>query len=329
MFPFPALLADIGGTNARFWCLAGPDAPPSAMVRLETGAYPAFADAVAAALAVGGFPRPRSLLVGAAGPVRGRSVTLTNAAWQIEGASLAARLGLDQGILLNDFETLALALPALQPSDLRRIGAVPPQPGLKLVIGPGTGLGVGALALAGDRYLPMPSEGGHIGFFAETAEDQALWRRLGLGETRVQAEMLLAGPGLPRLHGALGGAGAATAAEITGAALDGGDTLARATIRLWLRLIARFAGDMALTFMATGGVYLAGGILPRVAGLIEPQAFRTEFEHNAAHAACLAGMPVHLIVAEEPAMIGLAALARALARAPTRYLIEYPGRLWR
>lgn len=325
MFPFPALLADIGGTNARFWLLAGPEAVPSAMVRLETAAHRNFADAVEVALARGGFPRPKSLLIGAAGPVRQRSVALTNASWLIEGPALADQLGLDQGILLNDFETLALALPALAPADLMAIGTEAPRDGLKLVIGPGTGLGVGALALAGGRFLPMPSEGGHIGFAAETAADETLWRRFDLGETRVQAEMLLAGPGLPRLHAALGSEAWVTAAEITERALGGEDGLAQETVRLWLALLARFSGDMALTFMATGGVYLAGGILPRVRALIDPGAFRQRFAHNVAHAAFLAGLPVHLITASEPAMIGLAALVRA----PDRYLIDYPLRLWR
>jgi len=328
--PFPALLADIGGTNARFCLLAGPQAPLSAPVRLETARYERFDQAAAAAIAAGGFVRPRSLLVGAAGPVTGRTARLTNAPWLLDGADLLARLGLDQGILFNDFETLALALPALTPEDTLAIGAAPAGEGLRLVIGPGTGLGVGALARAGGHWLPMPSEGGHIGFAAETAEDRALWDAIDWAGARPQAEMLLAGPGLARLWSGLarlrGGAPAVrTPAEVVAAALGGEDELALRCVRIWLRLIARFAGDMALTFMASGGVTLAGGILPRLAGLIDADAFRAAFAHNAVHAQWLDRLPVHLVTAAEPALLGLAALARE----PQSYLIDYRQRLWR
>ena len=327
MFPFPALLCDIGGTNARFWLLPSRTAPASPMVRLNTSEHDNFAAAFETALARGGFPRPRSLLVGAAGPVRNRTAVLTNAAWHIDGPALADALDLDQGILFNDFETLALALPALSSSELFPIGDVAAKEGLRLIVGPGTGLGVGALALVGGRFLPLSSEGGHIGFAPESEEERRIWDRLDLPGSRIQAEMLLAGPGLSRLYSALDAAPvqAISGREISERALHGLETRAQRAIQLWIRLLARFSGDMALTFMASGGVYLAGGILPQIRQLIDARAFRRQFRHNEAHGQYLRAVPVHLICSAEPAMSGLAALARA----PELYLVDYQDRLWR
>ena len=330
VFPFPALLADIGGTNARFCLQPAADAPLSPMVRLGTHGYPSFVRAAEAAIAQIGGPRPCSLLVGAAGPVHDRAVTLTNANWRIDGPHTIDAMGLEQGLLLNDFETLALAAPALAPSDIMEIGHVAPGAGLALVVGPGTGLGVGALAQVEGRFLPMASEGGHTGLAAGNDKEHAVLGRLGATSGRVRAELLIAGPGLMRIYQALTEINAHPVvviepAEIVARALAASDPIAVESVQLWLGLMARFCGDMALSFMASGGVLLAGGILPRLRSLIDPAAFRRAFEDNDAHARLLASIPVHLIVAEEPAFIGLAALARA----PERYILDYAKRLWR
>ena len=330
IFPFPVLLADIGGTNARFCVKPAADAATSPMLRLDTHGYPSFARAAEEAITRLGGARPRSLLVGAAGPVHNRAASLTNANWRIDGPHLAEAMALDQGLLLNDFETLALAIPALGPDDVMAIGAAQPGPGTALVVGPGTGLGVGALAGVEGRFLPLPSEGGHTGLAAGAADEHAVLDRLGATSGRVRAELLIAGPGLMRIfqavteirnHPAL----LIEPAEIAARALAGSDPVAVEAMRLWLSLMARFCGDMALSFMATGGVYLAGGILPRVRSLIDAPVFRAAFEDNDAHQALLASIPVNLIVAQEPAFLGLAALAAA----PERYILDYGNRLWR
>lgn len=327
-FPFPVLVADIGGTNARFACLVAPGAPLSAPVRLATAEASTFAGAVELALAKGRFDRPRSLLVGAAGPVQGRSVRLTNADWQIDGPALANELGLAQGMLFNDFETLSLALPALAPGDWRPVGSdrAAAAAGTRAVIGPGTGLGVGALLDAGGQWLPLSSEGGHVALAACDGQDSLLWDRIApAGQGQIVAERLLAGPGLARLHAALPGARTDIGpAEVTALALAGSDPRATQAVRLWLDYLARFSRDMALAFLATGGVYLAGGILPRLARLIDGPAFRAAFEAHPTHRALLESIPVRLIVADEPALIGLAAFATA----PDRYGVDRAARLW-
>lgn len=327
-FRFPVLLADIGGTNARFALIAEAGAPVSLPLRLPTAGYARFEDAAREAIRRSGWPAPRTLLVGAAGPVRDRSIDLTNARWSLRHDAILEALGLDQGLLLNDFEVLSLALPHFSPSDLLAIGTGRAADGARLVVGPGTGLGVGALVRAGDRLLPVSSEGGHVGLPPETAEEQAVYAHLGLDGRRAQAEMLLAGPGLPALYRALAVVNGWPVRDLESAAVVAGalgeDPAARAAVRFQLDLLARYAGDMALTFLALGGVYLGGGMLPRIRSLIDPVAFRARFARNEAHAALLAGMPVWLITAEEPAFIGLAALARR----PSDYWLDYEDRLW-
>ncbi len=332
--PHPCLVADVGGTNARFAMAAAPDEPLSAIFRLPTGDHADFADTVRLAAAEAGFPAPRTLLVAAAGPISGLSVTFTNArtasgALTLHGPRLAAALSLDQGMLLNDFEALSLSLPFLKPRDMTPLGGgAGALGGPLLVVGPGTGLGVGALMSADGRLLPVASEGGHVEMGPVTAEDMALWPHLGLD--RVTAEELISGPGLLRLYRAAarrgGGAPALDApAAVTEAALAGGDPAAREAALTMLRLLGRFAGDMALAFGATGGVFIGGGVTPRLAPLLAESGFREAFEAKGPQAGYLRAIPTRLIRSDHAALTGLAALAAA----PGRFMLDYGNRLWR
>ncbi|MCA0422417.1 MAG: glucokinase [Proteobacteria bacterium] len=327
-FPFPVLLADIGGTNARFVLKTAPGAPASAMVKLGTDAFPNFAEAARAAIVQGGFPAPKSLLVGAAGPVIGRGVHLTNARWTIDGPDILSSLGLEQGMLLNDFETLALTVPALMPGDYCTIGPDRAGHGLAAVVGPGTGLGVGAVREVRGRILPLSSEGGHMALAAGTAEEAAVLARLVPGLQRPTAEQALAGPGLPRIAAALAALEGApdpmwSPADVIAKADE--NALARRTVQVWLDLLARYCGDIALAFLAEGGVWLAGGILPRMVQMIDGCRFHRLFAEHPTHAGWLALRPVRLITATEPAFIGLGALADA----PERQELNWQDRLWR
>lgn len=331
-FPFPVLVADIGGTNARFTLLDHPGAAAAPIIRLQTAGSSSFAETAREAIRLGGWKKPRTLLVGAAGPVRGRSVELSNAAWCLDGPEIADALGLDQGLLLNDFETLALTLPSLGPDQLFAIGAerAPVAGGTRVVIGPGTGLGVGALAEVDGRFLALASEGGHIGFPAETEYEQLIWEQLGYAYDPPEAETLIAGPGLPAFYQAVGRARTIWPSEVTPQqiverALAKTDPVAEETIWRTLDHIARFSSDMALTFMATGGVYLGGGIIGRLRPMLNIEDFRTMFERNETLTELLAAIPVYLITADEPALIGLGAVANR----PDLYMLNYRERLWR
>jgi glucokinase len=332
--PHPCLVADIGGTNARFALVVEPGAAPSPMVRLPTGAHGDFADTVHDAIRHGGFPAPRSLLAAVAGPVVDRTAELTNAATpdgalRIDGPGLAVRLALDQGLLFNDFEALSLATPFLGPDAVLRIGGGDAVAGgAVVVVGPGTGLGVGALLSVDGRLLAVASEGGHVGLGPETPMDHAVWPHLGAG--RIAAEDLLSGRGLLRLHRALaardgGEAALAAPAEVVEAALSGAHSGAREAARMFLGLLGRFAGDMALTFNASGGVFIGGGMTPRLRSLIGESDFRAMFEAKAQASRHVRRIPTTLILADDAALAGLAAVAAQ----PQRFLLDYGARAWR
>ncbi len=331
--PHPCLVADVGGTNARFAIVATPDAPPSPMLRLPTGRHGEFADTVREAIREGGFPRPRCLLMAAAGPVAERAVTLTNSTTPdgrlaIDGPRLAAALALEQGLLLNDFEALSLSLPFLAQADLLPIGGGVAVPGgTVLVVGPGTGLGVGALLAGEGRLTPVASEGGHVGLGPETAEDLKLWTHLTDG--RIAAEDIISGRGLARLHAGLaamrGGAPAFADAAALTAAAQAGDPAATETVDTFVRLLGRFAGDMALAFAATGGVFIGGGIAPRFRAAMAAGGFRAAFEAKGPQSDYLQAIPTTLVTADSAALCGLAAVAAE----PQRFVLDYASRFWR
>lgn len=334
-FPVPALLCDIGGTNCRFSILHETGGGPEPLVTVSTDDYPTFEEAFRKAAGQGGVS-PASLLVCAAGPMRGRSVRLTNAAWLLEGPVLARTLGLQQGLLLNDFEAQALALPAVQPGWTRAIGAGEADPSRPaIVLGPGTGLGMAGLVQSAGMFLALASEAGHVDFAPATEEDAALWRILRQTHARITPETLLSGKGLSRLHHArlsLAGNTAfderaiadGDAASITAAALADAATAEADTVRAFWRLVARFAGDFALMLFAKGGVTLAGGILPRIEPLLDEADFRAAFEAKAPMAHVPEAIPVRLLRKPDAVLHGLAAIASH----PERYAIDYANRLW-
>ncbi|MGI8568844.1 MAG: glucokinase [Methylocella sp.] len=329
-FPFPVLLCDIGGTNARFALVPASGAPLEAGPHLKTKDFPGLEDALVAIFA-GLDIRPRSLIACAAGPVGGRAVKMTNADWTIDGADVAAKVGLDQGLLLNDFEAQALSLPVLKSAWVQPIGAFAPTPGAQLIMGLGTGLGVAVLLDVESRHFALASEAGHMGFGPLEAEETALWPYLDRGSLgRVCAETLLSGPGLMRLHRArctAAGKAAAESSEIVlierAHAQPGGEEAA--TLRLCWTLTARFAGDLALAFLAKGGVTFSGGILPRIVEFCDRQKFRAAFEDKAPYREMMRAIGARLILAEDAVLCGMAAIANA----PQNYAIDYANRAWR
>jgi glucokinase len=330
-FPFPVLLCDTGGTNARFSLVRAKGARIEHGPNLKTHDFPAFEDALRAARSTL-EAKPRSLIVCAAGPVDRRAVRLTNALWTIDGAEIAVKSGLDQGLLLNDFEAQAFSLPFIEPAWTRPIGPpVPPTPGTQLILGLGTGLGVAALLNLAGRFFALSSEAGHMDFGPLGEEEGAIWAHLGGGPLgRVSAETVLSGPGLLRLHlarCAAQGAATAIASDIAlvETALGRPDGEEAATLRLCWVLTARFAGDLVLAYLAKGGVTLAGGILPRIVEFCDPAAFRAAFENKAPYCELLRGIGTRLIDAENTVFAGMAAIA---AR-PQDFAIDYAFRLWR
>lgn len=328
-FPLPLVVADVGGTNVRLATIEAPGAPLRAIGNLRTADFPGPAEAIRSATS--GAAAPRSVVLCGAGPIDGRRCQLTNAAWTIDGDALAADLSLGQGLLLNDFEAQALSLPAIPADGLLTIGPDHPAgKGPRLVLGPGTGLGVGALVNAAGRHVPVASEGGHVDLAPGTAEEAAV---LGAADPvlgRLTAEAILSGSGLANLHKArcrvrgLADPGL-DAAAITRAAQADHQGQEAQSVRMFVALLARYAGDMAITFAATGGVYLAGGILPRIRSLIDHAAFRAAFEAKAPVEWLPRSIATRLIVSPDAVLHGMAAIALR----PADYVLDYEGRCWR
>lgn len=303
----PFLIADIGGTNARF-ALAD-DRGFGEVTTFATGAFDGPASAMRAFL---GGSAPRAVAVACAGPVENGIVQLTNAGWLVDASRLRAELGVDDVVVINDFAAVAWAIPELAKEDVTAVGRGEAEPGAPaLALGAGTGLGVAAFVPCGDGATVISGEGGHVTMpaFTEGESDMLSAFRRQLGH--VSAERLLSGDGLARLHGwYCGGAPPRTPAEITDAAAKGTSVVARQALNAFCAMFGTVAGDLALAFGARGGVYIAGGIVPRIGGYFAASEFRRRFEAKGRFRDYLAGIPTLIVRHPHPALAGLAGLLR-------------------
>lgn len=307
-----ALIADIGATNSRF-ALVGPDGRPQQMIKFRGDEVSSFEDAIARYLDETGAS-PGIAVLAVAAPVEGDAVAMTNRSWSFSLRDLAKRFGWRAVRGLNDFEAVAWALERLQPGDARRIGPERAAPkGMRVVFGPGTGLGVAALAPVGEGFHAIATEGGHVSFGPATDEEEPVFARLRAAHGPISVEKVLSGPGLARLHQALHGLDAPVKPADVTAAAHGGEAEALATVRLFVRLFGRFAGDLALVFRAAGGVYIGGGVARRIGSLLDAEAFRAAFETHPPFEAFLEKIPTTLITYDEPGLLGCAELAERLS----------------
>lgn len=309
----PWLVADIGGTNARFGLVTAPGARPENVHVLPVADHASLPDAVAAYLAhYGGGVRPGAACVAMAAPIDGDRYHLTNAHW----SGSINDLGVPYAVLVNDFEALAASLPHLDGDDLVSLGGPAPVHGVKAVLGPGTGLGVGGLVPVEYGWAPVPCEGGHVTVPVADQRDLEIVRALHAeGMTRVEAEDVLSGPGLVRLHRALAAVNGVSAPTLTSAdiveRMD--DTLCAETVEVFCAMLGSFAGNVALTLGARGGVYLGGGVLPRIVERVRASDFRARFEAGQTNRGYLSAIATTLIVAAQPALTGCAAWLTQLA----------------
>src|SRR5262249_34686414 len=254
--------------------------------------------------------RPRAGVLAVAAPVAGEEVTLTNCAWHFRLGDLRDRFGFSHLFAINDFEAVAWALLALRPEQLRAIGTQKADgSGVRVACGPGTGLGVAALIPDNGSWRVHASEGGHVSFGPVDDAEEPVFRRLRAKVGAVSAEMVLSGPGLARLHQAVHPeTGPATSEEIIARA-KAGDEASRATVALFVRLLGRYAGDVALVFKAAA-VYLAGGVGEGIAPLIDAPDFRRAFEAHRPYERLLAGIPTFVITERTPGLTGCAVYAQ-------------------
>jgi glucokinase len=325
-----ALLADVGGTNVRF-ALADPEAHAPLLVDsirpYAVAEFPSLAaaarhylDAAAVQVAHG--------VIAIAGRVERDDARMTNHPWVISRPQIQQALGLQTLQLVNDFVAQAMAVRLLDNHALQPIGPLGPSGAdaatrTCLVLGPGTGLGVGALLLREGRWTALATEGGHVGFAPGTAEEIAILGQLAARYGHVSNERLVSGGGLVNLHGALvalaGGIPDASIepADITARA-GAGDARCRHVIELFCAIFGSVAGDMALALGAWDGVYLSGGLVPRLLADLQRPAFRQRFEAKGRFRQALAQVPTLAIVHPQPGLLGAAALAcdAAAGRSP-------------
>jgi glucokinase len=303
------LVGDIGGTHSRF-ALVGDDGRPIDARAYQNDDVGSLENVIAQYLRETGA-KPSSAVLAVAAAVTGPEIELTNRDWQFNADDMAKQFGLSRVRFVNDFEAQAWALPLLgEPGDLKHIGGPAEMPqGPKVVLGPGTGLGVAALIPRDQSWLAVATEAGHTSFGPATADEDELFARL-RQSSPVSAEVILSGPGLERLHLAMHpGTPFLVAAAIVAAARSG-EAASLATTQMFVRLLGRFAGDMALVFKATGGVYVTGGVAQGLGDDFDVTRFRAAFEAHPPYADLLAGIPTNLIMRRQPGLLGCAALAQ-------------------
>lgn len=332
MFEFPVLVGDIGGTNARFGLVTEKGTEPRLLSHEETAGHPDPSSAIRAALARNreSGPPPRSAILAIAGRVDGPTVQLTNAHWVIDGARIAADFGLSSSVLVNDYVPVAAGAAGIAPHDLTAIGPTGHVPGgARVVLGPGTGFGAAALVPYSKHLTIVSTEAGHADLGPTDAFEEKVWHALERVEDRITVEAVLSGPGLARLHAAVRHVRTGRPADkldpaaITQAGLEASDPHACEALELFGRLLGRVCGDLALTFLATGGVYIGGGIAPRIVKLLEAGGFRAAFERKAPFSAMMQAIPTSVITVHDPAFTGLAALASEGEK------FVYHGQVWR
>ena len=309
------LLADIGGTNARFAWQRGAGGPVEGARTLRCADHPTLADAMSRYLAEAGIPVPARCAVAIANPVVGDQVRMTNHHWSFRISELRASFGFAQLRVLNDFTALALALPSLEPGELRQVAGQRPAEGAAIaLVGPGTGLGVSGLLPDGrGGWVAIEGEGGHATLGASTADEYRVLQWLAARHGHVSAERAVCGQGLVDIHQAVQSLGGAAepvrldAAGVVSAALSRRDPPASQALDFFCAFLGTVAGNLALTLGARGGVYIGGGIVPRFVDAFERSAFSRRFAARGRFTSYLSEIPVYVIQARQsPALRGAA-----------------------
>ena len=318
----PRLLGDIGGTNARFALVHGDGSPLTQEMTLPTGKFPDLATAAQAYLQQVGQAGVTEACIAIANPIDGDLLKMTNNHWQFSIEATRQTLGLDRLRMLNDWEAMAMAAPALRGRDLEQIGpgeAVADAP--KGLIGPGTGLGVSSLVRSrGGEWVPIAGEGGHVSLSPTCAREADILRILWQTYPHVSAERAISGMGLENLYRAiceLNGTEAEplAAAQVTERALAANDVACEEALERMCRLLGNAAANLAVTLGARGGIYIGGGIVGRLGSYFAQSGFRAAFEAKGRFEPYMKRIPTYVIRAEQPALIGC---AMALGVLPAR-----------
>jgi glucokinase len=323
LFESPRLIADIGSTYARF-ALEISKGDFQHVKSLLCADYPDFYTAMRAYLV--SFPslEIEHAAVAIANPVDGDLVSMTNYHWQFSIEEVRQKLGFDTLLIVNDFTALAMALPRLGAKDLRQIGGGEPRKKSVIgLLGPGSGLGVSGLIPAGDGWISLGSEGGHTSFAPRDEREISLLRYVWKHLEHVSFERLVSGPGLELIYRSLLDKDAITtqasrhdltAPEITERALDNVDTLCVEALDIFCALLGTAAANLAVTLGATGGIYIGGGIVPRLGDYFASSSFRSRFEEKGRFSRYVAAIPTFVITAENATFLGASSILDAQLR---------------
>ena len=312
-FESPRLLADIGGTYARFTLEIRPGLfAHTALLRCADHAD--FHAAVTAFLAQTPAVTIAHAAIAIANPVEGDAVRMTNYHWRFSIEQMRQRLQLQTLVVVNDFTALAMALPRLTPAQRRQVGGgTARERSVVGLLGAGTGLGVSGLIPAGDGWVALGTEGGHASFSPRDEREMAILRHAQRQFSHVSSERLLSGPGIELIHRALvERAGVAaevlSAPEITRRGLNRSDPLCAETLAVFCAMLGTVASNLAVTLGAFGGIYIGGGIVPRLGGYFDGSPFRERFEDKGRFNSYVATIPTYVITAEHATFVGASAI---------------------
>lgn len=310
----PILIADIGGTNARFAFASNHSPFFTHAQTLSCADYTTIEDAIDAYLSANNVNKIKALSFAVAGPIINEAVNFTNNNWSIRCADLRSRYQIEQAYLLNDFEAIAYSLGKLNDDNLIDIGGNWQKPSSNdftvAVIGPGSGLGVAGLCQRDGKLFPLVSEGGHAGFAPENQQQGQVLNYLHKKyANRVSRERVLSGPGLVNIHEALCDiAGqenpALNAADIANAAVDASDEICVQSLSLFFEILGQLAGDTTLSIGANQGVFIGGGIAQRYPEQLAASKFRDGFENKGRYRDSLKKVPTWLITHKNPGLLG-------------------------
>ncbi|WP_414013096.1 glucokinase [Limnohabitans sp.] len=309
----PSLLGDVGGTHARFALVCGNNALISQVMVLSTGQFPDLASAVTAYLHQIGNPKVGDACIAIANPILGDVVEMTNNDWRFSIEKTRQTLQLENLLMLNDWEAMAMAAPAFGTIDLEQIGKGSPVDNApKGLIGPGTGLGVSSLVRSrrGD-WVPIAGEGGHVSLSPSCEREADILRTLWQIFPHVSAERVISGMGLENLYQAIcllnaTAAEPLNAVQVSQRGMAATDPACEEALDRLCRFLGNTAGNLALTLGARGGIYIGGGVIGQLGGYFAQSGFRAAFEAKGRFDKYLMDIPTYVVRKEQPALIGCA-----------------------
>ncbi|MBU2114638.1 MAG: glucokinase [Gammaproteobacteria bacterium] len=310
--PSHAIVADIGGTNARFSRVALDSLTLDNVAVYPCAQFATLADALTHYMQQQSLTDIKHVAIAIACPVNGDHVSMTNFHWQFSVKAMQQQLGLAALNVINDFTAVAMCLPALGSEQKIKVGAGTVQQGKPMaVLGAGTGLGVAHLLPVDGRFIALPGEGGHVDWAAQNEQEWFIQQMLLKEYGHVSPERLLSGPGLEAIYKALAlyrqqVAEPISAAEIARLALSGQSSLAVDTVQQFFASLGSVAGNLALTLSTFGGVYIAGGIVPKLLPLLADSEFRARFEAKGRFSAFNRQIATYVVTAEQPGLVGAA-----------------------